>query len=364
MDRQKIFNFALKTFLFLSPLFFFKGYKVSFARGMFFILGSFVLFALSLGCEQKRKFSNLWVSLFLLLAFVRIFFDNPLPNLEWFNFWISCAKFIYVFAGVLLFYTAYCYAEEPEKYIRIVVWVCVLNAILTTAQLLHKDFMWENTPSICGFMETSSQLGQYSALALPLLIFIHPILGLFPAFTLLVANSYSSILASLAGMAFLGGFKGRILTFKVGIGILLILWFSLNFSPIKDKFKCRPILWQKTLKISLQRPYLGWGYGSFKEKVTEFKGETLGKWEYSRAHNDYLHTAQELGFPILCCVGIFFWQLLKKFKTLKKDKLTLYLGSSILVVLINMSGQTLIRYAGIAGTFVILLAFLCIRLEA
>ena len=78
MDRQKIFDLALKVFLFLSPLFTFRTMHLSFARAMFFVLGSFVLFAIALGCKQKRPLNNVWVSPFLLLAFVRIFFDNNL----------------------------------------------------------------------------------------------------------------------------------------------------------------------------------------------------------------------------------------------------------------------------------------------
>lgn len=357
MDRQKIFNLALKVFLFLSPVFFFRQYQLSFARGMFFILGTFALFAISLSCEPKRKFSNIWVSLFLLFAFIRMFFDNNGVEGEWFNFWMVCAEFIYVFCGVLLFYIVYCYADIKENYFKPIIAVCVINAILVSAQLADKDFIWTNAPSICGFMETSSQLGQYSALALPLFFHLNPWYILIPAFTLFASKSISPILAGVIGMAFLGGFKGRILKIKAGVGVLLVLLGLLNFGYIRGKFQCRPITWQKTLKVALQRPYLGWGYGSFREKVTgNIAIDSLGKIEFKRAHNDYLHTAQEMGFPIMICAVIFFVVLFKKFKLAVKYKSTICLETSIIIVLINMSGQTLIRYASIAGTFIILLA--------
>ena len=364
MDRQKIFDYALKIFLFLSPLFFFRTYKVSLARGLFFILGTFALFAISLSLEPRRRFANSYLSIFLLLALTAVFFKDGLasPSQEWFNFWLSCAGFIYVFCGVLLFYIVYCYADNIKSYLKPIVWVCLLNFILTSVQLMNRDFMWNNRPSICGFMENSSQLGQYSALSLPILLYLSPVLAIFPLFTLIVAKSISPILASVVIMASWGGFKGRIWKIKAGIGVVVVLMSLLNFGYIKAKFECRPIMWQKTLKIALQRPFLGWGYRSFQEKVIGIKSSgTLGGAEYGRAHNDYLHTAQELGFPILIIIGLFFVELFKKFKN--KDKLTQGLAASIIIVLINASGQTLFRYASIAGTFIVLLALLCIKLE-
>ena len=365
MNSRKIFDFALRTFLFLSPLFFFREFKLSFARGLFFILGTFALFAISLGCEQKRKFSNIWMSLFLLLAFARMFFDNGFGSGEWFNFWLACANFIYVFCGVLLFYVVYCYVDDIKSYFRPIVYVCILNFMLTLAQIFKQDFMWQHAPSVCGFMENSSQLGQYSAFALPILVYLNPFFVAMPLFTLIASKSISPILASIIGMAAFGVLYRVNKAMMAGIGgVLLVLVVFLNFNYISTKWQCRPIMWQKTLKVALQKPYLGWGYGSFQEKVTNVKGQSLGGVEYSRPHNDYLHTAQEMGFPIVIVIGMFFINLFRKFLAVKnKDKLTLCLASVVIIVLVNMSGQTLIRYASISGTFIVLLALFCAEVE-
>ena len=367
MAKQKIFDTALKTVLFLSPIFTFANYQLSFARGLFFIIGAFVLFGISLGLEPRRKFSNIWLSLFLILALIRIFFDNSFGNDKqiWFNFWLSCAGFIYVFAGVLIFYVVYTYAGDIKQYLFPIMWVCVLNVILAIAQISGYDFMWQHAPSIGGFMENSSQLGQYSAMSLPILFYLNPILALIPLITLIIPKSISPILATAVGMAILGGFKEIDWKIKAILGVLLVLAGLLNFGYIKAKFQCRPIMWQKTLKTALQKPYLGWGYGSFREKVTGNKAcDSLGGVEFSRPHNDYLHTGQELGFPILIAIGMFFINLFRKFIAIKnKDRLLLCLAVSVLIVLVNMSGQTLIRYASIAGTFVVLLALFCIKMD-
>ena len=150
-----------------------------------------------------------------------------------------------------------------------------------------------------------------------------------------------------------------------GVGIIAALLITLNFSYVMAKFQGRPKIWLKTLKVSLQRPYVGWGYRSFTREVTQSKAlGSLGNVELSRAHCDPLHAAQELGWPIVILAGGFFLQLWRKFEAKQnKDKLTYILASSVFIVLVNMAGQTFCRYASVMSTWIILLAFLSIKLE-
>ena len=121
---------------------------------------------------------------------------------------------------------------------------------------------------------------------------------------------------------------------------------------------------EKTLKVALQKPYLGHGYQSFNEKVVQ--GNTsvsIGGTDFARAHNDPLHTAQELGFPIVIFAFGFIVSLVRKFKIANKDMLCYFLATSVFIVLVNSCGQTLLRYAEIMGTAIIILAFLAVKLE-
>lgn len=360
-----MFDKAIAIFLFLSPIFYFRDYPLSVARAKFFLFGTIALFAISLFSEQRRKFNYPIMGIVLLLAFLRMFFDNGTGVLESYNFWLSSANFMYVLCGVLLFKLVYCYTKNIRGLFDTIITVNILNFILVVAQLLKYDFMWHLTPSVNGFMDTSSQLGQYSTLSIPILFYINPFLAIFPLFTLFVSKSVSCILASALGMAFVGGFKGNILKIKALIGILLIILGLFNFGYISSKFKCRPERWRKTAKIALQRPFLGWGYRTYNDKVMQLnEKDSIGYIENQRPHNDYFHTAQELGFPIVVCFVIFFVGLFKKIKTIKnKDRLFICLATSVLIVLINMFGQTEIRYASIAGTFIVLTALFCIKVE-
>ena len=366
MTKQDIFNISLKTFLFLSPLYFFRSYTISTARGMFFLFGSFALFGISLVCEPKRTFYNPWVALILLAALLRVFVGDNLGTSagEWFNFWLSSAGFIYVLAGVLLLRTVYCHAENIKQYFTPILIVCILNLILVTAQLTGHDFMWTNRPSLCGFMSISSQLGQYSALSIPLVFSINPYLAIIPLITLIASKSVSAILATFIGaIVFLAlvGRNKKIIALVVVLGIGL---GALNFGYVKTKWRCRPIMWEKTLKVALQKPYLGHGYQSFNEKVVQgSKSVSIGGTEFSRAHNDYLHNSQELGFPIVIFVVGLLASLWKKFKGTNKDALVCLLATSVLIVLINSCGQTLIRYAEISGTFIVILSLFMVKLK-
>ena len=365
MDRQKLFDWTLKIFLFLSPIFFFKEYQPSFAKGLFFVMGTFALFGVALGLEPRRKFSDKWLSLFLLLAFVRVFFDNAgSSSAEWFNFWMSCAGFIYVFCGVLLFYLVYCYADRVEKYLKPIILVCILNALLAGAQLLNADFFWHQTTGVSGFMAIDIKLGTYSAMSLPILFCINPFLAIIPLFTLLISTSFSALIVCLAGIVFFSVSRGVRKVLVIGLIAGIVLIGLLNYGFIQSKLTYKTTVWRKTVKSALQKPYLGWGYRSFSEKVSKITGDTLGALNIERSQNDYLHTTQELGFPIMIVIAMFFMNLFRKFIAMKnKDKLTICLATSVFMMLINMTVQPVIRYASIAGTWIILLAFLEIKLD-
>lgn len=364
MTKEGLFNLALKTFLFLSPIFFFRDYELSMARGMFFVFGAFALFALSLSLKPKRACCNVWVALIMLWALLRVFTGDTVgtASAEWFNFWLSSAGFIYVLAGGLLYYTVVSHVERPEDYVWPLVAVGTVNAILIGAQLTGHDFMWTVAPATCGFFETTAQLGQYSALSLPLLAYISPWLMLIPLFTLYAAKSVSAVIALSIGIVFWSWQRKR--KYATLLLIIPVILGIFNYKYIASKWKCRPVMWERTLRVALKRPYLGHGYRSFQKEVTEVESKAdLGLVEYSRAHSFPLHTAQELGFPMVIFIGGFFIGLWRKFKAkAEKDAFTYLLATSVLIVLINSCGQTLLRYASLTGTFIVLLALLRIKL--
>ncbi len=363
---MRIFDKALCAFLFLSPIFLFKTIVPSTAKAMFFVVATFVLFALSLSIEPKRKLKNKWLGIIVLLALLRTFFDGGVDDgIEWFNFWMSFAGFIYILCGALLFYVVYSYADSNiKKYLVPIVVVCALNAILAISQAFGIDFMWKYSYGICGFMEAKNQLGQYSAMVAPLVFFVHPALVIIPLITLLMCPSFSSLICFMVVLFIFMGFSRAP---KIPYICMILICLSialLNYPFLRSQASYKPQIWARTLQVALQRPYLGHGYRTFDEKVVKMKGDTIGAFSTFRSQNDYLHTAQELGFPILIATGMFLLCLWKKIRAIKNKKRVLYcLGFSVSVILLNMFFQPVIRYASISGTFIVLLAFLFIKGE-
>lgn len=357
--KKEHFHNALKIFIFLSPIFTFQDYNVPMARGLFFLFGTFFLFGLTLGIESKRNFSNFWASLIFLLGFIRVFFDNLNDPNQFINFWFACSSFIYLFAGILLFKTIYCYAENIKQYIYPILFVCLLNLVLSVCQHFGYDFMWfyfNHTNGSCGFMETSTQLGQYSAMAIPLLYVLNPFLIIIPLISLFLSGSSTPIISLFVGLLFFcWQTKRKAVTIFISICSCILL--AVNLSYIEKKFYNRPIMWKKTASMALKKPFLGWGYQSFNKRVNNNKYRA-GITVEQTAYNDYLHSAQEIGFPIVIAFLMFLFGMFKKFSIMDKDILSVCLVSSVIIVLVNMCGQSLIRFASISNTFIIVLALL------
>jgi len=358
--NRQIFDFVLKVFLFLSSLFLFKDYLPSFARSLFFICGTFVLYGVSLSCEPRRKFSNIWVSLFFLLAFIPIFFNTG--EFEFFDFWGSMYGFLYILCGIILFKTVYCHSGDVVKYIKPILAVCVLNLILVSCQMFGYDFLWRSTSPfnpICGFFESPSQLGQYSAMSIPILFCLSPILAIIPLLTLILSKSVTPMVALFIGSLFYAFYSGKKKIILLIVPVIVIASIFCH-SYIAMKWYTRPIMWKQTLHAALQKPFIGHGYQSFNHVVIG-NVDRAGGIVNATAFNDYFQTALELGFPILIVVGMFLIGMFKKFKN--KDILTVCLATSIVIVLVNMFGQSLIRHASISGTFIVLLALFYARIE-
>lgn len=328
---------------------------------MFFIFGTFALFGISLLNTPSRKFDFPWLGVFLLWCLAMVFTNKaPEPKQEeWFNFWLSAGHFIYVFSAVLLFYTVYCHAQDVKSYFAPIVIVCLMNIILSIAQLIGFDFMWQNANETCGFIGTGTQLAQYSSLTLPIVMVISPYLAGVSFGFIILSGSLTPMLAVLGGWAFLCWHRGRKRLVLVPL-VLALAFAGANHRQLLADGANRLGIWKTTLKATLEKPYLGGGYGSFQETITEDKLlDATGYRNLSRAQNDYLHTAQELGIPAVIFIGAFFLSLYRKFKARKnKPYLDYFLAASIIIGLINMSGQTFIRFASLAGTFIVLLALL------
>jgi O-antigen ligase len=240
-------------------------------------------------------------------------------------------------------------------------------------QLLEHNILWLNPVGITGCFSTVNQLSQYSAMALPIAYFLHPLLAVIPLFTLIVSGSFieqtpSGYMAVFVGFIFLAIMRkikkrdmvifvlvfivGLLLTYKHTIA-QLIPWFTIS----------RPVSWKTAISYILKKPWLGYGYQSYTE-VVKTKVMSLGYYDASaNPGSDWLHNIFEFGLPVFIFVIAFFKGLWGKFYNNEQERITYFLVASVIIGLSNMLWQNMIRCAAPGGTFIVLLALLCIKLN-
>ena len=103
--------------------------------------------------------------------------------------------------------------------------------------------------------------------------------------------------------------------------VLLVLIFSL-WSHKQGKFYAnieagsgRGEVWHKTIELSNQRPWMGWGIGSYKDVFPALNITPQHYNQYRTAHNFILELIFEIGYPMtiiivggLICFVIRLWQ--------------------------------------------------------
>jgi O-antigen ligase len=166
-------------------------------------------------------------------------------------------------------------------------------------------------------------------------VFGHPeaqkgILWLLLAVVLFVALVFSrsrmgllATLFSLAVMLAVAAASGRQRRLGIGlalafltVGVLLALW--IGPAPVLARFETlgdeqalsaepRWVIWQDTLRLINQRPWLGSGLGTFPIAYPSVQGAYLTLF-VNHAHNDYLELFSDLGLPggVLLFAGIFY----------------------------------------------------------
>ncbi|MGB5686014.1 MAG: O-antigen ligase family protein [Candidatus Electrothrix sp.] len=98
--------------------------------------------------------------------------------------------------------------------------------------------------------------------------------------------------------------KGTLLLFSaITIGLIIIAWFGLDpvlkrLSTLDDLSvagEARIQIWQDTLQMIYDRPFLGWGPGTFSVAFPAYQSQGFNQQFVNYAHNDYLELAADTG---------------------------------------------------------------------
>ena len=224
-------------------------------KEIFFVFYSFLLLIVCFGSKQKNNFKSVPLMLIALWGFLSIFIHSFIlyPEGSFFmlykNMYLLSEGFIYLFAGVTIFYVTVNYLRDTR--------------------LLY--------------------------VLLPVVLFpwLKEILTIHPRITLLVA-----VVISL--------FIYAILNKKIWIILIMLILASAIFIKYNRHFKfsynCRNYVNAELIKEIKQHPIVGKGYNRTVKPDNMILNSYQG-WLYR--HNDFLSIASYLGIPILIFMSLF-----------------------------------------------------------
>ncbi|MEO0796445.1 MAG: O-antigen ligase family protein [Verrucomicrobiota bacterium] len=285
-------------------------------------------------------------------------------------------------------------------------WVLLINAtVLGAVGLLTSIMHWEKilsfiTPAQANFFSTFPSAHQWSAFAL-----FWTVVGFGLFFHLKRRQTWTSLLEKngawlIAGWLilaysayetgtpfhrFLLGISVGLILLRIGtalvrymrtgfvaglMGILLLLAgisaigynlfnFANEFSlaqsdpsraPFGIPWGTQLALWRDTWQLFLERPFFGWGAGSFQDIFPFHQQVDLGNFEYTSPHSDILHVLFEYGIVGLCLLLTFPIVIAFKFAFLKQRRMVSHYlwGAVTLLVLLSLFCQPLSTPANLA----------------
>ncbi len=318
---QKVFDYLLSAFVFLSATFYINGKTFYEAQDMVFKLGVAVLFILSLYLVPRRKLINPYVNAFLGLSLVVFLFGVP-GSKE-----IMIEPLVKIFLGSMLFYLVCNYCGNRKLIYDAICAVVAVSFIMVMLQFFNVDPLCLNDrgmPSnhIIGLFGYKQNLGAYMALALPILLINKR--WVFAGMALLMpfmSESWAAIGVMYIAVLFLIFYLSRkkfILSFVISLVVIVSIFALFLNKPhenldLKNKLKLRWISQTKFLKVLMSNPYFGTGLGTFKYLSREIITiEPYGTW--LDAGNDYLEYPMDMGLGVLFIIVGLYYYIWNKFK--------------------------------------------------
>ena len=225
---------------------------------------------------------SIFIKAFAVLSFISCFFSSGVH--------ISFTNYIILISCI--YYHCFCaYIIDWSRVKRMIVVILALNILLMTMQILGRD-------ALCNFgLDSTYCYGMIgNSMQLKCYLFI---LMAFLLADVRIANKkflYSVVFLLLVSM---------VVYFFIDRNYF---WFKINRLPA----------WKETLRIGAERPWFGWGLGSFKSVwnalTVDGPHKAQGVW-YS-PHNDYLHILFVLGR--LCFIAFTGYILSLFYRALKR----------------------------------------------
>lgn len=347
-------------------------------NAVFLIMG-FILLAYNFISKQDRiiTFKNRWIGLILIYTMLSFgwYFYRPLvmakegQKVLW-NIW-NFLPSLNVILAVFLIKDLTEYTDELSRWVliaKVLCWVCFgfsCYAILQffgIDQIYSKEMKWIiNTKSshMVTFMGNSMHSANFIAMLAPLCLMFKDL-----KFKLIYVMAFIALVLSASAIsmaAFLAGFLIYLVwmrKYRISLLIILLL-FALSclvysYRPDYFSFSGRFNLWELTIKDWLQRPFTGWGIGSFEVRKIIDKTSSLAL----AAENDYLQILHDGGIFLLVLVLGYLFNLIKRIIMAKDSMLIMGYSVSLASFLILGAGSFIIWLSPLALTGIIYISAL------
>lgn len=304
--------------------------------------GVIALFIVSLFSNAKRSFNDTAANLFLLIAFINVYFHPK-----------TIKFFPIIFLGFILYrLVSTCTdVKNLRSFFKVIAVVSLLNTAFAIFQFFGIHFIYQDKGEIIGLMSYKTQFGIYQALALPICFYLNPWLVIIPAIGLLLSNSGTALIAGVIGMIYLLWKNGfRIYSSYIWVMIITssAIFLYKHFHQLTIRFPA----WIYAIKNSLSNIVVGNGVGTFKYVIERPKMYPL---EYPDPYSIYLEVFYSFG--ILGIVAFLFF-IKDKFSGIEKNSIVTALSSSCLVLAVVGFGYSFMDYPRLAGTAIILFGLL------
>lgn len=229
--------------------------------------------------------------------------------------YISFGAYVTVVMGC--YFYCLCYRIKDAGWIfKALQTVVVLNLVLFAVQYFHHDdllnFGIKNNNcfgSVGQHMQAGSFMTVMSAILLPFNIFNLVVPFIAAWLTHSVWTFFSASLGALIIMRFAGMDKRILMSCMAGflIAFLFLGFHSGKFNQNLNQENGRSTVWGETIRLANQRPWTGWGPGTYKiafyPLAQVHKSIVSNPWE--QAHNFWIQMVFEIGYPATAIIVIF-----------------------------------------------------------
>ena len=344
-----------------------------------FLIAGFILLAYNLMSKQERliAFKNKWIGLILMYVVLSFgwYFYRPLVMAKagqrvFWNVW-NFLPSLNVILAIFLIKDLTEYTDNLSRWVliaKVLCWVCFgfsCYAILQffgIDQIFTKDMKWNvsiKSSHMITFMGNSMHSANFIAMLAPLCLMFKDLKFKFIYVMAFIALVLSASTISMAAFAvsfllYLTWMKKYRISFFIVLLLFALLCLIYSYRPDYFSFSGRFNLWELTIKDWLQRPFTGWGIGSFEVRKIIDKTSSLAL----AAENEYLQILHDGGIFLFVLVLGYFFNLIKRIIMAKDSMLIMGYSVSLASFLILGLGSFIIWLSPLALTGIIYISAL------